>query len=136
MSAAGPVKPTAREASLGSKTGSKKGIKRAGWTSKVASTDPQVLGVHRGPGPAGLRPAGHHPLDGPARVRASHRGQPVLALHLGVRAPLGGALKTRAAARARVSAWIQDYNQNRRYSAPGMKTPVGYEQALRAGQAA
>ena len=43
---------------------------------------------------------------------------------------------TRAAARARVSAWIEDYNQNRRHSALGMMSPAGYEQALKAGQAA
>ena len=44
--------------------------------------------------------------------------------------------KTRAAARARVSAWIEDYNQDRRHSALGMMSPVGYEQALKAGKAA
>ena len=41
---------------------------------------------------------------------------------------------TRAAARARVTAWIQDYNPNRRHSALGMMTPVGYEQALMTGE--
>jgi len=43
---------------------------------------------------------------------------------------------TRAAARARVSSWIQDYNHDRRHSALGMRSPVGYEQALKAGKAA
>jgi transposase InsO family protein len=43
---------------------------------------------------------------------------------------------TRAAARARVSAWIEDYNRHRRHSALGMMSPVGYEQALKAGKAA
>jgi putative transposase len=43
---------------------------------------------------------------------------------------------TRAAARARVSAWIEDYNTRRRHSALGMMTPVGYEHALKAGKAA
>ena len=43
---------------------------------------------------------------------------------------------TRAAARARVPAWIQDYNQNRRHSALGMMAPVSYERALQAGEAA
>jgi len=38
--------------------------------------------------------------------------------------------ETRAAARARVSAWIEDYNTQRRHSALGMMTPVRYEQAL------
>jgi putative transposase len=43
---------------------------------------------------------------------------------------------TRAAARARVSTWIEDYNQRRRHSALGMMSPAGYEQALQAGTAA
>jgi putative transposase len=43
---------------------------------------------------------------------------------------------TRTAARARVSAWIQDYNTRRRHSALGMMSPVDYEQALKAGEAA
>jgi putative transposase len=43
---------------------------------------------------------------------------------------------TRAAARARVSAWIEDYNTRRRHSALGMMSPVDYEQALKAGTAA
>jgi transposase InsO family protein len=43
---------------------------------------------------------------------------------------------TRAAARARVSAWIEDYNTRRRHSALGMMSPVDYEQVLKAGTAA
>ena len=43
---------------------------------------------------------------------------------------------TRAAARARVSAWIEDYNQRRRHSGRGMMSPAGYERALQAGEAA
>ena len=35
---------------------------------------------------------------------------------------------TKAAARARVSAWIEDYNTWRRHSALGMMSPVDYEQ--------
>jgi putative transposase len=42
----------------------------------------------------------------------------------------------RAAARARVSTWIEDYNQNRRHSALGMMSPAGYERALQTGEAA
>jgi putative transposase len=38
---------------------------------------------------------------------------------------------TKAAARARVSEWIEDYNTRRRHSALGMMSPAGYEQALR-----
>jgi putative transposase len=43
---------------------------------------------------------------------------------------------TRAAARARVAAWIEDYNTTRRHSALRMMSPVAYEQALAAGEAA
>ena len=43
---------------------------------------------------------------------------------------------TRAAARARVAAWIEDYNTTRRHSALGMLSPVAYERALQAGEAA
>jgi putative transposase len=42
----------------------------------------------------------------------------------------------RAAARARVPEWIHDYNHNRRHSACQMMSPVEYEQALAAGEAA
>jgi putative transposase len=38
---------------------------------------------------------------------------------------------TRAAARARVAAWIEDYNHNRRHSACGMMPPVAWELAAR-----
>ncbi len=37
---------------------------------------------------------------------------------------------TRAAARTRVSAWIEDYNTRRPHSALSMRTPVRYEQLL------
>ena len=43
-----------------------------------------------------------------------------------------GHFATRAAARARVAAWIDDYNRNRRHSALQMMSPADYEQALRA----
>jgi transposase InsO family protein len=43
---------------------------------------------------------------------------------------------TRQAARARAAAWIDDYNRNRRHSALRMMSPVDYEQALAAGEAA
>jgi transposase InsO family protein len=41
---------------------------------------------------------------------------------------------TRAAARAAVAAWIEDYNYHRRHSSLGMLSPVAYERALAAGQ--
>jgi transposase InsO family protein len=43
---------------------------------------------------------------------------------------------TKAAARAKVAAWIEDYNTTRRHSALGMLSPLAYEQALAAGEAA
>jgi len=43
---------------------------------------------------------------------------------------------TRAEARAGVAAWIEDYNTTRRHSALGMRSPVAYERALAAGEAA
>jgi putative transposase len=43
---------------------------------------------------------------------------------------------TRAQARARVAAWIDDYNRHRRHSALAMMSPVNYEKALQAGKAA
>jgi putative transposase len=43
---------------------------------------------------------------------------------------------TKAQARAGVAAWIEDYNTVRRHSALRMMSPVQYEQALAAGQAA
>jgi transposase InsO family protein len=43
---------------------------------------------------------------------------------------------TKAAARAGVAAWIDDYNRHRRHSALRMMSPVDYERALAAGQAA
>ena len=38
---------------------------------------------------------------------------------------------TTAAARARVAAWIEEYNRDRRHSALGMRSPIDYERALR-----
>ncbi len=43
---------------------------------------------------------------------------------------------TKAAARAKVAAWIEDYNTTRKHSALGMRSPIGYERALAAGKAA
>jgi putative transposase len=43
---------------------------------------------------------------------------------------------TRAAARARVAAWIKDYNTHRRHSVCQMMSLVNYERAVTAGEAA
>lgn len=40
---------------------------------------------------------------------------------------------TRAQARARVAAWIEDYNHDRRHSALGMRSPIDYELDLHTG---
>jgi transposase InsO family protein len=43
---------------------------------------------------------------------------------------------TKAAARAGVAAWIEDYNHERRHSALGMMSPVDYERSLAGKDAA
>ena len=43
---------------------------------------------------------------------------------------------TRTEARAAVTAWIEDYNHERRHSALGMLSPVDYERALAGKDAA
>jgi putative transposase len=43
---------------------------------------------------------------------------------------------TKAQARAKVAAWIEEYNTTRRHSSLGMRSPVAYERALAAGEAA
>ena len=43
---------------------------------------------------------------------------------------------TRAAARAGVAAWIEDYNYHRRHSSLGRVSPVDYERALAGKDAA
>ena len=43
---------------------------------------------------------------------------------------------TKAQARAKVAAWIEEYNTTRRHSSLGMRSPIAYEQALAAGKEA
>jgi transposase InsO family protein len=43
---------------------------------------------------------------------------------------------TKAQARAKVAAWIEEYNTTRRHSSLGMRSPIAYERALAAGTAA
>lgn len=43
---------------------------------------------------------------------------------------------TRAAARARIPGWIEEYNTVRRHSAIGMISPAAFEAGERGGQAA
>ena len=84
--------------------------------------------VHRPVVPGGLPAARRHPVGGTARVRARQRGHRVLALHLGVRAPLGGALPHQEGGPGQVAAWIEDYNTHRRHSTCQMMSPVNYEE--------
>jgi transposase InsO family protein len=42
-------------------------------------------------------------------------------------------LTTKAQARTRVAAWIEDYNHDRRHSALGMRSPIAYELTLQTG---
>ena len=37
---------------------------------------------------------------------------------------------TKAQARARIAAWIDDYNHDRKHSAIGMRSPIDYERSL------
>jgi putative transposase len=41
---------------------------------------------------------------------------------------------TKAQARARVAAWIDEYNRDRKHSSIGMRSPIDYELALHAGE--
>jgi len=43
---------------------------------------------------------------------------------------------TRAEARAAVTAWIEDYNRQRRHSALGIRSPADYERSLAGKDAA
>jgi putative transposase len=43
---------------------------------------------------------------------------------------------TKAQARAKVAAWIEEYNTTRRHSSLGMRSPIAYERALAAGKEA
>ncbi|MGH3684377.1 MAG: hypothetical protein ACRDSM_04815 [Pseudonocardiaceae bacterium] len=50
-----------------------------------------------------------------------------MALHADLRAALPGNLRHQGSARARVPAWIDEYNRCRRHSRCGMLSPVDYE---------
>lgn len=67
---------------------------------------------------------------------AGQRCHRTLALHPRMGAARPGALHHQAQARARIPAWIDDYNHHRRHSALGILSQVSYEKALQAGKAA
>jgi transposase InsO family protein len=101
-----------------------------------ASSCTPTRGIHRGRLPRGLPAARRLPVD----------GQPGSALDNAVIESWHSTLEfelrsveqfaTKAAARARVPAWIHEYNHIRRHSACQMMSPVDYERALAAGEAA
>ena len=109
---------------------------RGGQVRGVILHTDQGRRVHRGPGPPGLRPAGHPPVDGQAGSALDNAV--IESWHSTLEFELRSVehFATRAAAQARVPAWIEDYNQHRRHSALGMMSPAGYEQALKTGKAA
>jgi transposase InsO family protein len=47
-----------------------------------------------------------------------------------------GHFATKTQARAKVAAWIEEYNTTRRHSSLGMRSPITYERALAAGKVA
>jgi putative transposase len=102
----------------------------------VVHSDRGTRAIHRRHGPGGLRPAGHPPVHGPpgsaldnAVIESWHS-----TLEFELRALQH--FTTKAQARARIPAWIDEYNHHRRDSALGMKSPVDYEKTLQAGTAA
>ena len=109
---------------------------RGGQVPGVIMHTDQGSRVHRAPVPAGLRRLG---------IRQS-MGLPGSALDNAVIESWHSTVEFelrrieqfpgKAAARARVAAWIEDYNHHRRHSALGMRSPVAYELALAAKDAA
>ena len=80
----------------------------------------------------------HHALMCRLYLRADRRRRQ---LHQAAAGPALALFRAHVVARAdgrpgRVPAWIHDYNHNRRHSACHMMSPVDYEQALTAGEAA
>jgi transposase InsO family protein len=57
-----------------------------------------------------------------------------VALHAGVELRGLERFASKAQARARVAAWIDEYNRDRKHSSIGMRSPIDYELALRAGE--
>jgi transposase InsO family protein len=66
---------------------------RGGQVPGVVFHTDQGSGIHRPVIPGCLPEARRHPVHGPARVCPGQRGHRILALHPGVRAPLGRALR-------------------------------------------
>ena len=97
-------------------------------TDRAANT-PRAWSARPAPGfPSPSRWAG--------RVRAGQRGHRVLALHPGIRAPLGRALHHQGSGPGPGQRLDPGLQPCRRHSALGMMSPVSYEQALKAGKAA
>lgn len=75
-----------------------------------------------------------HPVDGPAAVRSGQRV--IESWHSTVEFELRRLehFATKAQARTRVAAWIEEYNHQRTHSSLGMRAPVAYELALQQGE--
>ena len=86
--------------------------------------------VHLGTVLAGLRPARHPPVHGPAGLGAGRCRHRVVALDAGVRAQVPAQVRDQSPGAGSGRARIEDYNHVRRHSALGMVSPVDYERAL------
>ncbi len=96
---------------------------RGGQVPGVTLHTDQGCRVHREGLPPGLRPDGHHPVHGQARLGPGQRRHRGLALHTGMGAAARAALRHQGAG-------------TRRHSALGMRSPIAYEHALAAREAA
>ena len=94
--------------------------------------------VHSGPVPPGRAAGGVFP-GSPWAGRGRALGSAVIeSWHSTLEFELRSleTFATKAAARARIAAWIEEYNHERRHSALGMRSPVDYERSLAGKDAA
>ena len=102
----------------------------------IFHTDQGSERVHRGRLPGGVRAAGRLPVD---RQAGSALDNAVIeSWHSTLEFELRRIehYATRAAARAGVAAWMEDYNYHRRHSSLGRVSPVDYERSLAGKDAA
>ena len=74
-----------------------------------------------------MRACRGHPVDGPHRVDALDAVAESFHSTLEFELLRGAGFATRAAARAAVAGYLEEYNLDRRHSTCGMLTPVAYE---------
>jgi Integrase core domain len=72
-------------------------------------------------------------VDGGARRLPTRNNAVIESWHSTLEFELRGLERfaTKAQARTRVAAWIDEYNRNRKHSACGMRSPIDYERRLR-----